>query len=196
MYQPWRGIQTVRSRVTPAEVPGSGREAIKTLLASVSASWRTLSEANRQAWREYALNHLDPYWTGEDIRLPAFQRFCRMAFLAKWAYAMDITLPPTYTHQSTIGNLRIQESASTVKVQWTYTEAPGDIMPQLDIWACKQHSAGMHATIKDSLHVAFRDADEAFWSTGWPASGTYTIFGRPIWSDGTSNPWISARTTF
>jgi len=196
VYQPWRGIQTVRARVGPASQASEKRAAIRALLASVAAEWRALSDQQRENWTQYALLHLDPYWTGEDIRLPGFHRFCRMAFLAQWSGSPPFTDPPIEVERNQIENLALVDFGGYLLVTWDYDQSPGGLMPQVDLWAAIDHSPGKQCTLKDARHIAFSDADSLSWPSPWPSVGTYTCFARPIWTTGQTNPWISTRGTF
>jgi hypothetical protein len=196
VYQPWRGIQTVRSRATPADVPGSAREGIKTLMASVSAAWRNLTDAQRSAWAEYARLHLDPYWTGEDLRLPAFQRFCKMRFLQEWAGYSGTDDPPSLLMLHELSTLNLVDFGGQLTWTWAYSQMPGEPSCYLDAWAIGPHSAGRNMTIHDCRHMFFEVAADLSHTTLLAPSGTWTSFARLISPYGQDTPWIKCRVTF
>lgn len=54
VYFRWRGNQAARSYTTPANPQTTNQQNVRNYLATLSAQWSTLSQANRDAWTEFA----------------------------------------------------------------------------------------------------------------------------------------------
>ncbi len=192
-YNTWRGISIVKARVGPAKQYEAAQVAIRTKAALATASWQGLTNAQRDAWYDYANAHVDVDWTGNPQRITAYNWYIRANVRAQLLMEPIREEPPTAVVDDGLTDLITIPGPAYIIITWNYHPSPPQDFLYVEIYGTGPHSPGRHPTIKQCHRVkhAFADALSTAWSELDP--GLYTIFIRSIHAQGVTSPW--AKTT-
>jgi hypothetical protein len=193
VYNTWRGISYVRSKVTPeAKEPGL-REAMMAYTIAAARRWADLSDAQRTAWYNFSLQHLEPDWTGNDKRLLGYHWYVRINVRTQWHFADWQDAPPDHPCRAGQALPYATAGADYFELSWTWNVPPADPWYYLEIWITPPLSAGRNATIKDARFLTYETLSTCYLFQGGLTPGTYTIFTRQITKQGMIGVFESCR---
>jgi len=195
-FSAWRGKSVVRTRAGPSGPPTAKQLAAQDALATASANWRTLDQATRDIFHNYARQHVRPYWTGEDLRIPGFHWYVKLQCnLYRWEDISNLPDPwpvPAFD----MPDANFEQVTNALNFSWT----PEDPAPQenagWEIWIAGPHSAGRFATIHDALFLDFFEYPDDAAQIIAPPDGWYTAFFRPLLFSGQVAPFRSLRAEY
>jgi len=184
VYNTWRGISYVRTKVTPETKPPGLREEMMAYTIAAARRWATLTDSERATWYDFSLAHVSPDWTGNDLRLTGYHWYVRINVRTRWHIGLWQDTPPD--HVSICGPIypwsRYDEPL--IEVFWTAPESLPDYYYIVELWITGPLSAGRSATIKDAKFFDFRALSEVYCPIPYPLPGTYSIFTRPMTHQG------------
>lgn len=193
VYNSWRGISTVRSRVAPVTQYTDRQLALRACSATATLAWQTLDQSERDAWNLFAQQNQDIDWTGNPKRLSGFNWFIRCN-----SRLLDIgedlrESPPTYPNRFPIDGFEVFPDNGSWVAFWVTYQYPGYDSAWADIWKCGPHSDGLHPTIKEATHEVYVPYGDqfAYWADG--GAGTSSFFARSITGQGMASPWFPYR---
>jgi hypothetical protein len=193
VYNTWRGISTVRTRVKPkAKAPGR-RETMRDRVIAAARHWSSISDDQRRHWQEYALEHLDPDWTGNDTRLPGFHWHVRINTRRQCLFLAMLDEPPTIKILGHISDLHTASFEDEFQLWWTHTILPDQLDYYVDVWLTGPLTAGRSPTIHDAKWQGYPLYPTDSFATLSLLPGYYTYFARVIHEQGVVTPWQSAR---
>ena len=91
-----RNGQVVRNRITPANPKTPPQTSQRSILAAVSARWRTLTDGQRTSWSSAALSHQTKPRLGMSGPLTGEQLFCRINAVLQTFGQVQLDMAPAY----------------------------------------------------------------------------------------------------
>jgi len=193
-YNTWRGISIVKARTGPLKQYEAAQVDVRTKAAAATASWQSLTDAQRAPWYDYANAHTDIDWTGNPARLTAYNWYIRINVRRQLLGIAIRTSPPDVAPDARMLTLTATGEPTRAHIQWTMTPwAPlADLF--VEIYGAGPYSAARHPTIKQAkrLHHAPSFITSWYWSGLTP--GHYTVFARPIHVHGITCGWHRTTT--
>lgn len=188
-YVTWRGISVVKTRSGPTTQYSDAQVAIRTKAALATASWQSLTDAQRDAWHDYALNHLDIDWTGNPQRLTAYNWYVRANVRAQLCGAAIRTDPPTHNLDQGLTDFHIDDANGGFFIYWGVDPWPPAAGLRVEFYFTGPHSPARHPTLKQCIRLASELADSLYYSWTPIDPGFYTVFGRFIHPQGVVAAW-------
>jgi hypothetical protein len=139
VYNTWRGIAYCKKFTSPAQPRTTLQLAARALLSSYVASWKTITQAQRDAWDVYAADHLQTDWTGTPLRLTGQNWYISCNVNASRMGGSAITSPPTTAAPTAPTGIVITKATADMKVAWT---TPSTGTTKLEFRLQGPHSAG------------------------------------------------------
>jgi len=192
VYNTWRGISTVRSRVTPKNEFTTARVALQDLMTEIAGAWKNLTQQQRLAWHDFAAQHVECDWTGVDKHLTAWNWWIRIQARRSFYGLPQTNDPPIQQCQIRLSDLATYPSLSYMTITWNVDIVPPPSIHVIEVWVTNPLSPGRQATIKDAHFETTGDPlDESY--TFVPASiGQITVFARPLSTDAMAGDWRRA----
>lgn len=191
VYNTWRGINTVKVNTSPTGQGTPLRLAAQARLIQASQLWRGLTEVQRAAWRQYAIDHPVADWTGSPKRLTGQNWFVGCAVqLLRQADTPSNTPPSTAAPDAIVG-ISPSFTAGNLAVSWTL---PITGALTIEFWVVGPLSAGIAAKIEQTKFSARGAASvtQPLTLVTTPGIGRWTVFGRVIDDDnGLVSTWQS-----
>jgi len=192
VYNTWRGINYVKTNTSPTGQGTAKRLAAQALISAISKQWANLTDANRAAWGQYAIDHPVPDWTGSPKRLTGMNWFMSCAINSSRMGAAAITVPPVLPAPNPMVLLVLSKVTTDLKASWT---TPVDAVTKCEFLIAGPLTKGRRASIQQAKYVtqlASNIAKPAVLLTA-PAIGRYTVFVRVHDQvEGLSSTWVSA----
>jgi hypothetical protein len=189
VYNTWRGISTVRTRVTPLTEYSDAQIALRILSASCTARWKAISQATRDKWAFYAKNHLDSDWTGNPKRLSGYNWFLRINVRILLVGGAIVDTPPTYTLAFNLTGFIVFDAGPYITCSYTYVAYGGPGTLYNEYYAAGPYSAARNPTQKDAKRIGYSTNGSGGLNWIPPIAGYYHIFTRPVLSNGVVGQW-------
>jgi len=194
-YNTWRGISIVKARAGPATQYSDDQVALRALTALATASWQSITEAQRNAWRHYANEHTDIDWTGNPQRITGYNWYIRINVRRQLVgEAIEIT-PPTHSPTEAITGLELIKVLIPWYLTWTDQGVYSPASLYYEVYIAGPHSPGRHPNIQQADRKGYTASFPNLWTWGSPAPGLYTFFARPVHSQGTIGVFARATGT-
>ena len=122
IFNQWRSIQYAKRWASPTNPGTPAQLARRAALTTFTRSWATLTNLQREAWTNWAEQHLRTDWTGKPLRITGQNAYiscnARIAILKGSA----ITTPPAVSAPVAIDTLVIAQPGATttaITANWT-----------------------------------------------------------------------------
>lgn len=115
-----KGGLCVRLRSTPVNPNTARQQATRVILASVSAGWKLLTQAQRDAWEAYASTNPIKNSLGLDINIAGQNWFCRINSRLSDAGITQLVDPPALGAPSGLSTLAMAYQTDSI-VSFAYT---------------------------------------------------------------------------
>jgi hypothetical protein len=161
-------------------------------MSTVSKLWALITDGDRAAWNQYAIDHPVPDWTGSPKRLTGMNWFMKCLILLRRVGGADIDIPPAVAAPNSITGLVLSKVGTDLSVAWT---APTGAGLWNDVWVAGPLSTGRAAKLPQAKPTQLLDATAGTVVDLIPAAtaGRYTAFARIIDEDtGLASTWVSA----
>lgn len=112
-YAHTRGVMYTRGRGIPTNPQTPRQQIVQNALGAVSASWGTLTDAEREAWRLYATNSPTTNAFGDPLVLTGQQMYNRVNTPRVQASEAILTVAPTTFGLSTLSPVAIAAAAAS-----------------------------------------------------------------------------------
>jgi len=188
-YNTWRGISIVKARVGPTIQYSDAQVAVRDKAAAATTSWQGLTDAQRDAWHDYALAHLDVDWTGNPQRLTGYNWYVRANVRAQLVDADIRESPPEYIITRRIYNTFATPIGPGLAIYWSHTPLSPPPELRIDIYGAGPHSPGRKPTIKQCRRIAWDTCASGVYLWEPLDPGLYTIFIRLIHTHGVVAGW-------
>jgi len=195
-YNTWRGISTVKARTGPATQYTADQIALRALTANCTASWQSISDTSRSAWRDYATKHTDPHWTGNPQRITAYNWYVRINVRRQLLGQSIDTTPPSETCLVAPTNFRAVYDELAIIINWYPTASAPPATYFMELWLSGPHSPGLTPTIKQAKRLIATPYKNGSYIFTAGSTGTWTFFGRPIRINGVAGEFRSSRATW
>lgn len=196
VYNTWRGIHTVRTRVTPKTLNSDAQLALRALTKSCTLAWQALSNAQRARWYVYANTHLEADWTGVPKRLTSYNWFIRINFRALSVGGSISSIPPTFELVDSVKNLSAIQDTPEIAVFWNPATLPPAGTLFYEVYSTGPLSPARNPTQKDSIRVGYTQKYNGGFSFANSGNGTYHIFVRPVMYTGQVAGWDRTSCTY
>jgi len=194
VYNTWRGICYVKSHRDPDTQFTNPQIYIRGLTALCTARWQTLSALQHAAWQQYANDHLETSCTGQLTRLTGYNWFVR-ANVRRLLLGLAIQdTPPTHQVAHVVVPIVATPAGNVIELSWDATApyTPADLW--YEFWLTGPHSPGAYPTIRNAYRYGACLYDDAFYELFNLPSGWFSLWVKPIHSQGTSG--ITAKLQF
>jgi hypothetical protein len=188
-YGTWRGFNVVRSRVTPKNEFGGIRPATQAIMSAVAPGWGLLTQDQRQAWADFAAQHVEVDWTGTDIQLPAYNWWIRIQCIIAHDSLAPQTDPPTIDQSMSIRITSALPVVHAIVVYWDNSDTDLEDQYIVELWKSGPHSPGRRPTLHDAHWEGCSNASDNSAYSPCFATGAYTFFLRPVTRDGFPCGW-------
>lgn len=139
VYNSWRGIAYSKKFTSPAQPRTSAQLVARALLTTFVASWKTITQAQRDAWDVFAADHLQTDWTGTPLRLTGQNWYISCNVTANRMGGSALSSPPTAAAPAAPAGIVITKASNDLKVAWT---SPTTGTVKLEFRTQGPHSAG------------------------------------------------------
>lgn len=179
VYNTWRGKNVVKINTSPTGQGTEKRLAAQAILSAVSKLWAGLTDQQRAAWSQYAIDHPVTNWTGSPGRNTGMNWFCKCNVeLSRFSIA-TISDPPVVAAPSPLTGLVLSIDAADIKISWDYPPPAGGMAEAFGVGPL---SKGVSARLEQCQYVtAFGTGPpppHVIWAGA--AVGRYTVFARNI----------------
>jgi hypothetical protein len=193
-YNTWRGIATVKIRKGPAKEFTDDQKAVRALTKLCTISWKAITDAQRAAWNNYATTHQDCDWQGNPIRLTGYNWYVRINVRRQLVGGAISVTPPTLELAHCIKNLSAHKTFIAIVINWDDQGAYSPATLYYEFYIVGPHSAGASPSVKMADRKSYEDYSVLGKAYIPPSVGLYTIYARPIHSQGVVGGW--AKTSF
>jgi hypothetical protein len=176
VYNSWRGLHTVRSKVTPKTQNSTAQNAVQDNLHAVVKLWQDYGVAHWAAWELFGREHKETDWTGTARTLCGYSWFCRMNYWAHWYGWGNILVPPRKLYGAAISSADIIVNSGTINLDLTYTTEDSSTNWWCLIWHTTTSSPARHPTIIDAQFAWGLDLA----SLPWDISMSTTVYNH-LW---------------
>lgn len=165
----WKGIPTIRSRVTPANPQSAGQVAQRTALTIVTASWKSLQTAQQTLWNNEA--------SGKQYS--GFNAFAKANIAQEKAGDWQVMTPPE-PDVDNIDTFAAAGGAGSGEIDVTWAQGALDPADVVKLAVRKQETGSL-------TFAPDQTADGASYTfTGLEPGETYAVYGYGIDGDGNS----------
>lgn len=191
VYNTWRGINYVKTNTSPTGQGTQKRLAAQALLTNISRDWQSLTNAQRTAWSQYAIDHPVSDWTGSPKRLTGMNWFTHCNINLARVSGTPVTDPPADPAPDAVTGFAVALATGDITLDWT---APTGAGFSLEIWEVGPISAGRTPKIQQAH---FKSTVEAATVTpltieAAAAAGRWTFFVRVLdTTQGLVSTWVS-----
>jgi hypothetical protein len=193
VYNTWRGINYVRTCVTPDKQGTVPQLAIQAIFESCRLRWYTLTDAQRALWTDYANSHTRSDWASNTVRMSGFNAFRQCNFRLQHAGGAWLDDPPIDPNFVIIDTLQAVQDGADLDVSWTLLPAIEVDTHWTNLWLSFPMSAGRSPKIEDCHHVVYADATDLAASIAHAGAGRYGLFARTVHkTSGLISPWTLA----
>lgn len=129
VYSIWRGIHTVRTGPPPVARHVEEQPFNRALLGYLSRAWGLLSDAQRQLWRDYAVEHKYPDGFGGVFTLTGSQMYIALnhSAIRLGSTVSEQDEPPVVDPPASLNSLTVVTGATNpgdIDLAWTHIGAP------------------------------------------------------------------------
>jgi hypothetical protein len=189
----WRGISYLKAFCSPAQPRTQRQLQMRAWNAMLMRKWQSLTPTNRTNWNDYAVNHPDIDWTGNQKRLTGLNWYLRCNIRLLDLAKPVIADPPTTPAPDAVLGLAV--AGTTAGITISYTTA-ADTTLSTDIRRVGPHSAGKQAKIEQAKHISYQGIEIGLITESGLLPGRYTAFVRVIDEDnGLASPDLSGSAT-
>lgn len=178
VYNTTRGVSYVKELSAPKTQYTPRQIEVRSITASLTSTWQSLTNQQRAQWSAYATRHLLPTWTGHPKRLSGYNWFIKTNFVA-----LDIGLSPTSEPPSEVSltyspDLSLSWSGADLVVSFIPSAVPEIARSYLDIWASKPTLPTVRPSLKLAKHVAYLVQGSSESISGAEHGEMLTVWGR------------------
>jgi hypothetical protein len=195
-----RGGPYARRRATPVNPSSTKQQAIRNILATCSAAWAGLTDAQRAAWTDWAALNPVVNSLGQSQQLTGHQAFNQLNTIRGLSALAPNTTPPAGT-----GPAQLETASATLTnpttVAITFTPTPLAAGQRLAVWATLPSTAGRNPNRNQArlvgISAAAATSPQSF-TTPYPAvvGQVMNIWVCIIDSAGRMSPGILVRQTW
>lgn len=194
-YNTYRGRAIVKTNSGPAieDQYTEARVALRVLTHNATSDWQSMTDAQRALWHKYAVEHLDPDWTGQPKRLTGYNWFIRINVRRQLLGSAISSTPPTSTVLCVCAAPHISVIETVVYIAWT---AEGEYtvgQTMVEAWITDAHSAGANPTRKAAKRDGVATFPSQLYEFVRAENLWYTAFIRPINLSGVAGSWTSTK---
>lgn len=137
-----RGGAYMRNKVTPVNPATTSQTTARNRLSSISQSWRSLTEAQRDAWNGAVTNFSKTDIFGDSKNPSGFTLYQRLNNNILTMGGAIITVPPTMEGTDQFSDLVLTYTSGTPSLSLAFTLVAGDD-PGVKVFATAPQSAGV-----------------------------------------------------
>lgn len=150
VFNQWRSFNTVKLLKSPTQPNTAAQLSRRAVMKAAAGAWSALTQEQRDAWQQYAIDHLETDWTGVTKRLTGQNWFIRCYCNCLLVGAAAPTTPPLTAAPASVVGLALAcaggaGTASTI--DWT---TPADAGVTLVVRECGPISVGRVPRIEAS----------------------------------------------
>jgi hypothetical protein len=179
VFNTWRGINTVKTNTSPTGQGTAKRLAAQALLSAISKAWAGITDAQRLAWGQYAIDHPVTDWTGSPKRLTGMNWYARCNVMLSYLGNALISDPPIDAAPDPATGFAVSQTGDDLVASWTTPVGAG---PNIEFWIAGPLSAGRSAKLEQAARHSSIAANTAqpYHLLVAPAVGRYTVFARIV----------------
>lgn len=193
-----RGRDTIARVYNPnGRDPSAAQSIILAFCAQATRSWKNLTDAQRDDWTQYALDHEPTDFTGRGAGWSGQNAYVRCK-VTQLRYQQNITYDvPSLPPPAQVANLTLSSEQAGLLVTWTpRAEQPGRISI-VEVWFFGPHSAGRRPQHNMTKYYGHEVIGTGTMIIAVPEIGTYTVSIRTIdAASGTSSRFTTLRHYF
>ena len=192
-YNTWRGISTVKTRTGPTTQYSDAQVDVRNKARLATMLWQTRSDAERDAWNDYAANHVDIDWTGNPQRLSGYNWFVRINVRTQLCGFGFRATPPDVLLNTSLLTVASAGSPNWIDITWTIPDwnPPADL--HVEIYGTHAHSVGSNPSIKMAHRITNVIHIDHYYAWTPLDPGWYTMWLRPIHKQGVTAGWFTTR---
>lgn len=161
VYNTWHGISIVKAHSGPNQ-PNSAKQLLaRARLTTITAQWRDLTQANRDAWSVYADAHPESDWTGNPLRLTGQNWYVRCTLQLLRIGEAAIATPPAVAAPDPVVGWALSMSNGDIQAMW---DTPIDGTDKIDVFALGPVSTGVDPKFEHATFLTMASSD-----TGQPS---------------------------
>lgn len=145
IYNTWHGISTVKAFSGPNQPNSQAQLDARARLVTIGGGWRSLTQAQRDAWIVYANANLEPDWTGVPKRLTGQNWWNRCGVMLNRLGIATVATPPAVAAPDSVVGFTLSQNGADLEAAWT-TPIVGTYY--LDIWTLGPVSTGVDPKIE------------------------------------------------
>ncbi len=164
-----KGGQYVRLRVKPTDPSSEAQMLMRVAMNNVSRLWsQSLTEQQREAWREYAANNQVPSRLGGWMNLSGHQWFCALNARNLRVGNPIITEPPTVNAPSGV-TVSAVANELTSDIELTFAPAPLPAGHRLMVWWTGWRKPGTNPNLRQARVMSISSAGQTSpWTVDMP----------------------------
>jgi hypothetical protein len=181
VYNTWRGRSYVKQHVHNQSGLSDPQKIIQGYARDATAAWNTITQAKRDAWDQFALDHAPRDWTGQHKRLSGYNWFLRSSVTCQLLTLTGPDVPPTQLLSYIPTDFRIVDiSPYYIELSWTRQPAPDPPYIYIDFWLEGPHSASRKPNITRAHRFDFCPDLYQDMVIDIPTPGYWTVHYRAI----------------
>ena len=192
VYNTWRGISYVKTNTSPTGQGTAKRLAAQAILATIAKLWQGISDIQRAAWNQYAIDHPVLDSINGTKRLTGMNWFCSCNVQLALQGAATITEPPAAPAPDAPTGVTMRQNGLDLEISWT---TPVAATLNIIFWLVGPISAGVTAKIEQAKYqlTSAADAEAPIVLKAAAPAGRYTVFARAMDpATGLCSQWVSA----
>lgn len=156
VYNTWHGISYVKAHSGPNQPNSAAQLAARARLTTITAEWRQLSQANRDAWSVYADSHPEQDWTGNPLRLTGQNWYVRCSIQLHRMGESSVATPPAVAAPDPVVGFSIEKTVNDLTQTFT---SPVDGTDMIDTFLLGPISTGVDPKYEHAINVRMLNTD-------------------------------------
>lgn len=148
VYNTWHGISYVKAHSGPNQPNTAAQLNARARLTTIGAEWRSLTQANRDAWSVYADAHPEADWTGNPLRLTGQNWYLRCNIQLNRVGVASVATPPAVAAPDPVTGWNTLQDGADLDAAWT---TPNIGTYYLDIFTLGPVSTGVDPKIEHAI---------------------------------------------
>jgi len=196
-YNTWRGISIVKARAGPTTQYSDAQVALRALAALATTSWQSITDAQRNAWHDYANTHTDIDWTGNPQRLSGYNWYIRINVRRQLLGQAIGTSPPTIVYDSYVSLLTAVDIPPGLSISFSTMPGFPAFTEYVELYGHGPHSPGRNIPIQTCSRIIAMPLGIGPYTWILGANyGWYTIFARPMHIQGVVAGWAKTKAEY
>jgi hypothetical protein len=199
-YNTWRGLSVVRVHKDPDPPISTRQQTQQANFKAITLVWKTLTDAQRATWTNYADRHPGLDWSGKPIHMSGFNAYCKLNAWRQFLSATLLTTAPAMCFFPILTTMAINYEGVDPILTFNFTTFSGSSQYDTLLRSAGPYSAGRQADIHHAVYVVhgtLASKSLTIPHAGLEVNKYYGYWLRSVhYQSGQTSPWYFLRSQY